>query len=125
MNKVEVNDTAAEIAAAREILDAGGIPSDTYWYKAITAEEFGHEGHVEMAGNWTTCACGERDSRVLWTCGDYHDDVPNPSDLHLRRLGYIFGDNCNPEMSMFGRINAAHTLIAIEARVQELEGVEG
>ena len=127
MNKQINGDT--EIAEAKRILDEAGIPANTYWYQAIVGNEFGSFEHVDKAGDWTTCACGERDKRIIWILSDElpFDDLPPgevvPGDFELRQLGIAFPYNFDRSAAGFGRIRAAQTLVAIEKRVQQLEEV--
>lgn len=113
----QINGTAAEIEAAREILDTGGIPADTYWYQAIVGEDFGDAPHWHKSDDWVTCACGERRGRITWI-SDFKNPC-RPEDEILYDWGIDFEDAVHDR----NRVGAAQTLVAIEKRVQELEGV--
>lgn len=115
----QINGTAAEIEAAREILDAGGIPADTYWYQAITGEDFGSGSQKLKASDWVTCACGERSSRFERYTNHYGVVMSQPVDNMLTGYGLYFHAHVVDKE----RCQAAQTLVAIEKRVQELEGV--
>lgn len=60
----------------------------------------------EDANNWTTCACGKQDPRLLGGM------ARRPMDYDLRQLGYDFGYQVRND----NFLGAARTLIAIEDR---------
>lgn len=95
---------------ARETLREAGLLRTTWGGVIVKAEARGWftKHQQSLAGNWTTCACGEL-SVLIPT-----DDQGTPVDLDLRRAGQAFA-------SMVVRHKAkaaARLLVEIEARAR-------
>jgi hypothetical protein len=105
------DDVIVEDVTAEQVLVEAGLEK-TFWGRIIidaeNNDEF-DEADVNNAGDWTTCACGQQDSRLHRTGGI-------PLDSYLQDYGYKF----NYAVNHNNFVLAAETLVDIEDRAAEL-----
>jgi hypothetical protein len=113
INKQRATHMAMKVKlSARELLVNAGLDKSVWGLDIIKAAELGRVTYEmkQDAQCWSSCACGKLDAHIQKTSDG------EPEDYELRRLGYEFSKCARQDRI----VDAAETLIAIEARSIEL-----